>query len=150
MGTLFDDAEPETIALVRLRVGLGDLLCGVPALRALRRRLPDARVTLVSYPEVRGVMARVAPWVDDLLAFPGHPGIPERPPRPQAWPRFLADARARRFDVAIQAYGARPAVPGVPSPSPPRVAPSPARTQELLHTTAGDRAVAPLDLDADC
>ena len=109
MGTLFDDAEPETIALVRLRVGLGDLLCGVPALRALRRRLPDARVTLVSYPEVRGVVARLAPWVDDLLAFPGHPGIPERPPRPQAWPRFLVDARARRFDVAIQAYGARSA-----------------------------------------
>ena len=109
MPPLFDEEEPTRVALVRLRVGLGDLLCGVPALRALRRRLPEARVTVITYPETRSVVDRLAPWVDELLLFPGYPGIPERPPRSVEWPDFLADARSRRFDVAIQAYGARPA-----------------------------------------
>lgn len=106
---LCDDEEPRSVALVRLRVGLGDLLCGVPALRALRRRLPDARIVMVTYPETQPVVDRLSPWVDELLPFPGHPGIPERPPQAAALLGFLADARRRRFDVAIQAYGARPA-----------------------------------------
>ena len=98
-----------SIAVVRLRVGLGDLLCGMPALRALRRRCPEARVTLVSFPEVRPVVERMRPAVDELLGFPGWPGIPERPPRADLRSGFLAAARARRFDLAIQMYGARPA-----------------------------------------
>ncbi|HWC27093.1 MAG TPA: glycosyltransferase family 9 protein, partial [Solirubrobacteraceae bacterium] len=49
-----------------------------------------------------------------------HPGIPERPPRTDAWPQFLAQARRRRFDVAIQAYGARPAADEVTAQIPAR------------------------------
>lgn len=102
-------APPRRIAIVRLRTGLGDLLCGVPALRALRRALPDAHVTLVTYPEMADVVARMGPWVDELLAFPGHPGIPERPPVAEEWEPFVATARARSFDLALQSYGANPA-----------------------------------------
>jgi ADP-heptose:LPS heptosyltransferase len=48
-------------------------------------------------------------WVDELMAFPGHPGIPERPVRRSEVPAFYATARARRFDLALQMYGANPA-----------------------------------------
>lgn len=109
----FATAPPTDIAIVRLRTGLGDLLCGVPALRALRARLPEARVTLVTYPEMEDVVARMAPWVDDLLAFPGHPGIPERTPRLGAWDAWVAEARDRRFDLALQSYGANSAANAV-------------------------------------
>jgi ADP-heptose:LPS heptosyltransferase len=101
----FDD-EPRSVAIVRLRTGLGDLLCTVPALRALRRRLPRARVALVTFTEMAPVVERMRPWVDELLAFPGHRGIPERPPRHADVAPFLARARAARFDMALQMYGA--------------------------------------------
>lgn len=94
------------VALVRPRVGLGDWICSLPALRALRRARPDVRLTVVTYPEMGPLLARLGG--DDLLPFPGHPGIPERPPEPAAWSAFLARARALRFDLAVQAYGDRP------------------------------------------
>jgi len=103
------DVEPRTIAIVRARTGMGDLLCGAPALRALRRRLPAAHVALLTYPEMAPVVERLRPLVDELVAFPGWPGIPERPPDRAAIPGFLEAMRARRFDLAIQAYGANPA-----------------------------------------
>jgi ADP-heptose:LPS heptosyltransferase len=104
-------ADPSTrrILLVRLRVGLGDLLASVPALRALRAARPDAEVTLVTWAETAPVVARMAAYVDELLDFPGWPGIPERRPRVEGLPRFLAEVRRRRFDLAIQMYGGQPA-----------------------------------------
>lgn len=100
------------MAVVRLRVGLGDLLCGVPALRALRARLPRAHIALVTYAEMAPVVARWPRYVDELLPFPGHPGIPERPCGPDwesAWAAFRAQAAARGFDLALQCYGANAA-----------------------------------------
>jgi len=98
-----------TVVLVRLRVGLGDLLCTVPALRALRRARPDIHVALLTWREMAPVVDRYARYVDELLDFPGWPGIPERAPDLDAMPGFLAAARARRFDAAIQMYGDRSA-----------------------------------------
>jgi ADP-heptose:LPS heptosyltransferase len=103
------DGRPDRIALLRARTGLGDLLCGVPALRALRAKLPDAHVTLITYGEMGPVLERQRAYVDELLPFPGWEGIPERPVDHAALPAFLATARDRRFDVALQAYGANPA-----------------------------------------
>jgi len=103
------DTEPGSVAVVRLRTGLGDLLCGVPGLRALRARLPHAQIALVTFAEMAPVVTRQRPYVDELVAFPGHPGIPERPPREAEVGRFFATMRTRRFDLAIQAYGARAA-----------------------------------------
>jgi ADP-heptose:LPS heptosyltransferase len=103
------DFEPESIALVRLRTGLGDLLCSVPAVRALRARLPGAHIALITFAEMAPVVARQRCYVDELLSFPGWPGIPERPVDSAAVPRFLEECAHRRFDLAIQMYGARPA-----------------------------------------
>jgi ADP-heptose:LPS heptosyltransferase len=107
------DREPRSIALVRLRTGLGDLLCSVPAVRALRARLPDAHIALITFAEMGPVVDRQKPHVDELLAFPGWDGIPERPANRDAIPGFLAECAERRFDLAIQMYGARPAANAV-------------------------------------
>ena len=106
------DSSVRTLLLVRLRVGLGDLLCTVPAVRALRAARPDLHVALATWPEMAGVVARMAPWVDELVAFPGAPGIPERPPDGTlaAW---SAEMVARRWDLALQAYGDNPAANAV-------------------------------------
>ena len=104
-------ADPDTrrVLLVRLRVGLGDLLASVPALRALRAARPDAEVVLLTWAEVAPVVARIDAYVDELLDFPGWPGIPERPPRLKELPGFLAEVRRRRFDLAVQMYGGQAA-----------------------------------------
>lgn len=94
----------QRLVLVRLRVGLGDLLCSAPALRVLAAARPDVRVTLVTYPEMAGVVARLG-GVHELLPFPGAPGIPERPVRAEGWEPFVRAARRRRFDLALQVYG---------------------------------------------
>ncbi|MCG5434124.1 glycosyltransferase family 9 protein [Mycobacterium sp. MYCO198283] len=106
---LLTDPETRRVALVRLRVGLGDLLCSLPAWRALRTARPDLHVTVITYPEMAPLIARMRGYVDELLPFPGHPGIPERPPVAEQWQPFVAAAAARRFDLALQTYGDRPA-----------------------------------------
>jgi ADP-heptose:LPS heptosyltransferase len=129
------DSEPRSIALVRLRVGLGDLLCTIPALRALRARLPSAHVALVTWPETAPVVARL-PGVDELLAFPGWPGIPEREPDAGAIPGWLDRVRGR-FDVAVAMYGANPAANAVAEAMGPRATAGfflPGRTRVDLAT----------------
>jgi ADP-heptose:LPS heptosyltransferase len=102
------DPAVRRVALVRLRVGLGDLLCSVPAVRRLKQQRPYVSVTLITWPEMADVVARTGD-VDELLPFPGTEGIPERPADPDGWAPFVAAARSRRFDLALQVYGDRPA-----------------------------------------
>jgi ADP-heptose:LPS heptosyltransferase len=102
------NSSVRSVLLVRLRVGLGDLLCTVPAVRALRAARPDLHVALATWPEMAGVVGRMAPWVDELVPFPGAPGIPERPPD-GTLPQWLAAMAAREWDLALQVYGDNPA-----------------------------------------
>jgi ADP-heptose:LPS heptosyltransferase len=106
------DPAVRRVVVVRLRVGLGDLLCSQPALARLRAARPDLRVALVTWPELATVVERLGDAVDELLPFPGADDVPDRPPGrapdPAAWREFVAAARDRRFDLAVQAYGDRP------------------------------------------
>jgi ADP-heptose:LPS heptosyltransferase len=96
----------------RLRVALfralklGDLLCAVPAFRALRSGLPDAHVTLIGLPWAATFVERFPHLLDELLPFPGWPGLPEQDVDREQTARFLAEARSRRFDLAVQMHGA--------------------------------------------
>jgi len=96
-------ADAREVLVFRALV-LGDLLCATPALRALRTAAPRARIVLCGLPWAADLAARLAS-VDEFLAFPGHPDLPERRPEPGAFDHFVETARARRFDVALQLHG---------------------------------------------
>ena len=93
------------IAVVRALHGLGDMLCAVPALNALRRAYPLAEVTLIGLPCCAWLLERFGNLVDELLPFPGFPGIPEQPYSGRALIHFLTNARRRPFDLALQMHG---------------------------------------------
>lgn len=102
-------SRPDYSSLQRIAVfralQLGDMLCVVPALRALRAAAPQAQITLVGLPWAQSFVERYARYVDDLLVFPGFPGFPERQMELRAMPQFIEEAQQRNFDLAIQMHG---------------------------------------------
>jgi ADP-heptose:LPS heptosyltransferase len=98
------DGAPMRIGVLRA-LQLGDLLCAVPALRALRHAHPEAWIVLIGLPWANAFAQRFNRLIDAFVAFPGYPGLPERPADPAAYPRFVAQARAMRFDAVLQLHG---------------------------------------------
>ena len=88
--------QPEQIERVVVRGvnWVGDAVMTIPALRALRRVLPQAHLTLATRPWAEGLFAD-ADFLDDLLIY-------ERRPRDlRAVARQTREWRSRRFDLAL-------------------------------------------------
>ena len=84
---------------------LGDMLCSVPALRALRSALPDAGVVLTGLPWAAQFARRFDAYIDEFIPFPGHPLLPEQAVRQDELTAYYASMCDRGFDLALQLHG---------------------------------------------
>ncbi len=98
------EERPARVAILRA-LKLGDLLCFIPAVRALKAASPDSSVTLIGLPWARPFARRFSMYFDDFIEFPGWPGVPERPIDYPRIPQFLASAQRAPFDLALQCHG---------------------------------------------
>src|SRR5215211_3869032 len=85
-------AESIKRVVVRGTNWVGDSVMTIPALRALRRVLPDANITLVIRPGTKGIFAE-ADFIDDILVY-DRKGTLSVFPQIREWKR-------RKFDVAV-------------------------------------------------
>ncbi len=99
------DERPMRILVVRA-LQLGDLLCAVPALRALRMHYPEANITLCGLPWSQELVTRLPHYLDDFVTFPGCDGIPEQQPvDSEALDELRANAESRPWDLIVQLHG---------------------------------------------
>ena len=84
---------------------LGDMLCAMPALRALRSSYPDAEITLIGLPWAKSIVERFSDYIDRFISFPGYPGLPEQPFDEEEFEFFLKKTRKEKFDLLLQMQG---------------------------------------------
>ncbi len=84
---------------------LGDMLCTIPAVKALRCAYPQAKITYAGLPWGKSLTERFSTYFDNFIHFPGYPGLPEQDFKPAVFTAFLADVQSRKFDLAIQMQG---------------------------------------------
>ncbi|MGB9107682.1 MAG: glycosyltransferase family 9 protein [Telluria sp.] len=84
---------------------LGDMLCAVPALRALRAAVPHTHIALIGLPWAQQFADRFSAYIDEFIPFPGHPLLPEQPVRHDRLARFYTSLCAREFGLAVQLHG---------------------------------------------
>lgn len=105
-GRLGFEGNPGLQRILVLRaLQLGDMLCSVPALRALRAALPHAEITLLGLGWAKAFAARFSRYLDAFIELPGYPGFAERPPEIEKLPGLLQQIQASKFDLAIQLHG---------------------------------------------
>src|SRR4051794_13574097 len=83
------DQPIRSIAIFRA-LKLGDMLCATPALRAIRHHWPNAHIALVALPWFRELADRYSHLFDEMIEFPGYPGLPEQSSTPGESERFIA------------------------------------------------------------
>lgn len=96
--------EIKKIAVFRA-LQLGDMLCAIPAVRALRKALPDAEITLIGLPWAKSLLNLYPQYFDALIEFPGYPGLPEQAFEAERFYNFLGKVQMEGFDLALQMQG---------------------------------------------
>jgi ADP-heptose:LPS heptosyltransferase len=84
---------------------LGDMLCAIPAIRALKLAYPDAELTLVSLPWAESLVTRFSQYFDAFINFPGFPGLPEQEYDPAQFLVFERTMKEENFDFILQMQG---------------------------------------------
>lgn len=84
---------------------LGDLLCSIPAFRALRNAFPTSHIAIAGLPWMKMLPERFPRYFDEFIWFPGYPGLPEQPFQAEQTARFLLNITQRKFDLALQMQG---------------------------------------------
>lgn len=94
---------PHKIVLLRAS-RIGDFLCTIPAIRALRHALPNAEIAMITLPLLRDLVLR-SPYIDRYIAFPGFPGMAEQFFSAPEAVQFFRQMQAEQFDLALQMQG---------------------------------------------
>ncbi|KAA2239251.1 glycosyltransferase family 9 protein [Chitinophaga agrisoli] len=97
-------SQIKKIAILRA-LQLGDLICLIPAVRALKKAYPRATITLIGLPGQKGFATRFRHYFDHFVEFPGWPGLPEQKPVLSRVTRFLTDAQLQQYDLVLQLQG---------------------------------------------
>jgi ADP-heptose:LPS heptosyltransferase len=84
---------------------LGDMLCAVPALRALRSAFPHAEIVLLGLPWAASFVTRFAGYIDRFIHFPGYEGLPEQLYDPASFDDFTTLMQQEQFDLILQMHG---------------------------------------------
>src|SRR4051812_40218475 len=84
---------------------LGDMLCAVPAFRALRMAYPNAEITLLGLPWAQSFVERFNKYFDRFIYFPGYPALPEQEFDAEKFFSFLQKVQAEEFDLLLQMQG---------------------------------------------
>jgi len=92
--------DVRSILVVRQHNQLGDMLCVVPLLRALRARFPAARIALLASPGNRDIMQH-HPCLDEVLTYDKTDFLVKGRPRLLKFAHYVRVLRARSFDLAI-------------------------------------------------
>ena len=99
--------SPQTINKIAIlrALKLGDLLCCIPAIRALRVAYPSAEITLLGLPWAASLTERFPGYIDRFIHFPGIEGLPEQPYNADTYAQFVRTMHAEEFDLIIQMQG---------------------------------------------
>jgi ADP-heptose:LPS heptosyltransferase len=99
-----ENLRPKKIAIFRA-LQLGDLLCAIPAVRALKHAHVNADITLLGLPWSESFVKRFSHYFSGFIHFPGYPGLPEQNFDSKKIIPFLIKMRMERFDLIIQMHG---------------------------------------------
>lgn len=84
---------------------LGDLLCIIPTVRAIRAAFPNACITLIGLSWQKSFVHRFHHYFDDFIDYPGWPGLPEKEVHTEAIAEFLQFMQKEHFDLILQMHG---------------------------------------------
>jgi len=96
--------EIKKIAVFRA-LQLGDMLCSIPAMRALRAAYPNAEITLLGLPWAPSFVKRFSMYFDRFIHFPGYTGLPEQEYDEEKFQSFLQTMQQEKFDLVLQMQG---------------------------------------------
>src|SRR6188768_1769162 len=96
--------EIKKIAILRA-LQLGDLLCSIPAIRALRKAYPHAEIVLLGLPWSEQLVHLYPQYFNRFIHFPGYRGLPEQEYDLKSFELFTAQMRAENFDIVLQMQG---------------------------------------------
>lgn len=84
---------------------LGDMLCIIPTVRAVRAAFPQATIVLIGLAWEKYFVERFKEYFDDFIEFPGWPGLPEQEIIPDKIVKFLIAMQQQPFDLLLQMQG---------------------------------------------
>jgi ADP-heptose:LPS heptosyltransferase len=84
---------------------LGDMLCIIPTVRAVRKAYPESKIYLIGLPWQKEFVLRFSTYFDGFMEFPGWPGLPEQKFDTGRVIEFLRNIRTHNFDLVLQMQG---------------------------------------------